>query len=53
MEFCFGIDAMPNLVQYVETLPESAWKPLPRLPRYEVKTDPRARPINVSPWRKT
>jgi hypothetical protein len=47
VEFCFGIDATPNLVQHAENLPESAWTSLPRLPRYQVKTDPRARPANV------
>jgi hypothetical protein len=47
VEFTFGIDATPNLVQHAESLPEAAWKPLPRRPRYEVKTRPRARPANV------
>ena len=47
VEFTFGIDAAPNLVQHAESLPAAAWKPLPRLPRYEVKTEPRARPANV------
>ena len=47
VEFCFGIDATPNLVEHAESLPESAWTPLLRLPRYQVKTDPRQRPTNV------
>ena len=47
VEFTFGIDATPNLAQHAESLPEAAWKPLPRRPRYEVKTRPRARPANV------
>jgi hypothetical protein len=47
VEFIFGIDAMPNLVEYAETLPESAWKPLDRPPRYQVKTQERQRPENI------
>jgi hypothetical protein len=47
VEFIFGIDAMPNLVEYAENLPESAWSPLNRPARYEVKTEPRQRPDNV------
>ena len=45
--FVFGIDAMPNLYEIAEKLPEKAWKRLRRPPRYEVKTSPRARPQNV------
>ncbi len=45
--FVFGIDAMDNLYAIAENLPESAWKRLRRPPRYEVKTKPRARPMNV------
>lgn len=30
VEFVFGMDAMPNLVQIAENLPESAWKRLDR-----------------------
>ena len=45
--FLFGIDAMPNLVQIAENLPKSAWKPLARKAKYEVKTEPRQRPENV------
>jgi len=47
VEFVFGIDAMPNLVQHAGDLPESAWKPLTRPARYEVQTTPRRRPDNV------
>jgi hypothetical protein len=47
VQFVFGIDAMPNLYELAETLPLSAWKPLEREPRYEVKTSPRQRPENV------
>lgn len=47
VEFIFGIDAMPNLIEYTENLPASAWNPLDRPVRYEVKTQPRSRPENV------
>jgi len=45
--FLFGIDAMANLVAMANELPASAWKPLIRGPKYEVHTEPRARPENV------
>lgn len=47
VEFIFGIDAMPNLYEIVENLPETAWKRLRRPAKYEVKTQPRWRPENV------
>lgn len=47
VKFIFGIDAMPNLYELAENLPETAWKRLKRPPRYEVKTQPRERPPNV------
>jgi len=47
VQFVFGLDAMPNLYDLVENLPESAWKPLHRRVKHEVKTTPRARPVNV------
>jgi len=43
----FGIDAMPNLVKIADDLPRKAWKRLVRRPKYEVQTQPRARPQNV------
>lgn len=45
--FVFGINAMPNLTTIAETLPETAWKPLLRTPRYTVQTEPRSKPVNV------
>jgi hypothetical protein len=45
--FIFGIDAMPNLVEMAENLPETRWKRLHRPPKYEVRTEPRERPENV------
>jgi DDE family transposase len=47
VRFLFGIDAMPNLVKKTESLDDSAWKPLRRPPRYEVTTEPRAKPANA------
>jgi len=45
--FLFGIDAMPNLVNIADALPQTAWKRLVRPPKYEVATQERARPENV------
>jgi hypothetical protein len=45
--FVFGINAMPNLVEIAENLPETAYKDLVRQPRYTVKTEPRRKPINI------
>lgn len=45
--FVFGIDAMRNLIEISESLPESAWNRLDRPARYAVKTEPRERPENV------
>jgi len=47
VKFLFGIDAMANLREYAEKLPESAWSRLDRPARYAVKTDPRHKPENV------
>jgi hypothetical protein len=45
--FYFGYDAHKNLVGLANDLPDGAWEPLERDPRYEVKTRERARPENV------
>lgn len=47
VEFYFGVDAMPNLYEIAESLPETAWQRLQRPPKYTVKTQPRRRPQNV------
>ena len=47
VRFVFGIDAMPNLYEIVENLPQRAWKRLRRRVKHEVQTTPRARPANV------
>lgn len=45
--FIFGMDAMPNVVKIANNLPEGAWRPLLRAPKYTVKTSPRQKPQNV------
>ena len=47
VRFVFGLDAMPNLVEKAQALPQEAWEPLERPPAYQVKTHPRQRPPNV------
>jgi hypothetical protein len=47
VKFVFGMDAMRNLVEIAENLPENAWRPLTRHARYQVKTQPRTRPEKV------
>src|SRR6476620_7292633 len=38
VKFIFGMDAHPKVVNLAQALPEQAWKPLERLPRYEIAT---------------
>jgi hypothetical protein len=45
--FVFGIDAMANLVKKANELAPSVWQPLVRPPKYEIRTQERARPENV------
>ena len=45
--FVFGINAMPNLVEQAESLPETAWKRLNRPAKYRITTTPRRRPVNI------
>ena len=45
--FVFGINAMPNLVELAENLPETAYTDLMRQPRYTIRTEPRSKPANV------
>jgi hypothetical protein len=47
VRFVFGYNARPNLVEIAENLPASAWTPLQRPARYQVKTQPRQRPDPV------
>lgn len=39
--FILGMDAHPKVVGLAEALPAKAWKPLERLPKYEILTEPR------------
>src|ERR1700693_5093636 len=47
IKFIFGMDAHPKVVQMAESLPETAWKPLKRLARYEIATEPRRKPQRI------
>jgi len=47
IKFIFGMDAHPKVVNLAEALPQEAWKPLERLPRYEMITRPRRKPERV------
>ena len=47
VRFVFGYDCMANLVELAEQLPASAWQPLQRPAKYEVKTRQRRRPDHV------
>ena len=45
--FYFGYNAYENLIRLADELPQEAWKPLERGPRYTVATRERTRPENV------
>src|SRR5579864_1115198 len=47
VKFLFGMDAMPNLNRMADDLSASAWKPLERPAKYQVKTQERSRRENV------
>jgi hypothetical protein len=47
VQFIFGLDCTANRHFLADELPRLSWQPLHRRPRYEVKTEPRARPENV------
>ena len=47
VHFVFGFQAVPKLEAWAMDLDESAWEPLKRRAKYEVNTEPRARPENV------
>lgn len=47
VQFVFGYDAAPNLVEKAESLLEGTWRRLERQPRYAVKTEPRTPRENV------
>jgi len=45
--FILGMDAHEKVVELAQNLKESDWKPLERLPKYEVKTQARRKPEKV------
>lgn len=47
VEFVFGFQAAPKLREKADALEDSAWSPLERKARYEIRTAPRAQPENV------
>jgi len=47
ISFVFGINAMPNLVNIAENLPQTAYKDLIRQPKYTVRTQTRRKPANI------
>jgi hypothetical protein len=47
VKFLFGMDAHPKVVQLAEALPRKAWRPLERLPRYEITTKARRKADRV------
>jgi hypothetical protein len=46
-KFVFGVDARSNLVEKSDFIAEEQWQPLPRRPKYKIKTKKRKRPENV------
>ena len=46
-KFILGMDAHAKVVGLADELAEQAWKPLERLPKYEILTEPRTKPKNV------
>jgi hypothetical protein len=47
VQFLFGVNNTANLHILADDLPATAWHPLTRPPRSEVRTEPRRRPDNV------
>jgi len=47
IDFLFGMDAHRKAVGLAEGLPAGAWRPLERLPKYEIATEPRRRARRV------
>lgn len=47
VDFVFGMDACPGLVNRAEALPDEAWELLERKSKYEIKTRERDKPENV------
>lgn len=47
IEFVFGMQAAPNMVELADSLPDSAWREFVRKPKHVNRTTPRSRPRNV------
>ena len=47
VRFVFGYDSMHNVVKIADALPDAAWSPLKRRPKYEVATEPRSKRANA------
>jgi hypothetical protein len=47
VDFIFGMDAHPKLVDRAEELPDSAWRDFQRPAKYTVKTKNRPKPVRV------
>lgn len=47
VKFIFGMDAHQKVVALAEALPTEAWQALERMPKYEIATEPRAKPERV------
>jgi hypothetical protein len=47
VKFILGMDAQPNLVTLAQLVAESRWQRLERLPKYEIRTEPRRKPERV------
>lgn len=45
--FILGLDAQPKLVKLAEGVTAQAWQPFERLPKYEILTEPRAKPERI------
>ena len=45
--FILGMDAHVKVVELAQALSEQSWRPLERLPKYEILTEPRHRPQRV------
>ena len=47
VDFVFGMDASQKALQLAQALPDKAWDPLKRQPKYQVQTQERRKPENV------
>lgn len=47
VKFILGLDAHPKVVGLAEALSQRSWRPLERLAKYEILTEPRRRPERV------